>query len=392
MSFEPYLCLAGTEIGNAQRVLAYVRRGLAGSRWRSEDEVSFGLTNPLLGEYVDEYLDVYLGGGEENVQSEVTRSSSCPCPGLGVLADYVSPATDPAPWYEAVRESESGDFLGFLPDLVDVLPVAVRSIQSRGDFGGVLGRIRRRHRVIQVSGVMLATSRRGMSWGERWLSEALVGSYCEPLRGDIAEVLPACPPDGTSDGDAEDWLRQLYGVGLVDGPIFAAEGEVPRCFLQRASFQLVAANPFLHTPPDALLEAETVTAGSPASVQVDTEEWLSGAAVFVELAAVTETTNVVVTAVPMTEGQACPATGVVPCVWYSVPLLNAGDTLTIDAIERAVTLVDASSKTGTSGFPLLDIEGPFAWIEVPPCTSMCVTVEVGAGSAEVSISVANREL
>lgn len=390
-SLEPYLCIAGTEIGNAQRVLGYVRRGLAGGRWRTEDTATFTTPPPTLGEYIDEYIDEYLGGIEQ--QTEVAFAPSCPCPGLGVAADYESPGEDPAPWYEVTRAIESVEFLGFLPDLVDLLPVVGRSVVPRADFGGVLGRQRRRHRVVQVSGVMLATSRRGMSWGERWLSEALTGSLCEPLRGDVAEILPACPPEGTSDGDAEDWLRYLHGVALVDGPVFAAEGDVPTCFLQRVSFQLVAANPYLHAPAVTEVDGQQVSDGGSVSAEVVTGEWLSGAAVTVVIKATEDTTEIVITATPMVEGQPCPAVGVGPCVSYNVPALEEGSTLTIDAVDRRVSVIDASSKTETSGMGLLDIEGPFGWIDVPPCTSMCVTVAVeGAGTVDVTISSTSREL
>ncbi len=393
MSLEPYLCLAGVEIGNAQRVLGYVRNGLAGARWRAEDTAAYTVATPPTGEYIDEYLDEYLGGGEEGVNSQVAFVPSCPCPGLGVAGDYDSPGSDPAPWYEATRAVESGEFLGFLPDLVDLLPVVSRSVVARADVGGVLGRQRRRARIVQVSGVMLATSRRGMSWGERWLSEALAGSLCEPLRGDVAEVLPACPPESTSDGDAEDWLRTLRGVGLVDGPLFAAEGAVPTCYLQRATFQLVAANPYLHAPATTHVDGQQVSDAGSVSAEVETGEWLAGAAVSVVIEATEDTTDVVVTATPMVDGQTCPATGVAACVTYRVPLLDEGATLTLDAVDRFVSSVDASSKTETSGMGLLEVEGPFGWIDIPPCTSMCVTVAVeGTGTVVVTITSTNREL
>jgi hypothetical protein len=256
----------------------------------------------------------------------------------------------------------------------------------------MLGFYEDRHRVLQVSGIMVATDRRAMNWGERWLAEALRGSVCENLRGDTAEVVPACPEDGADQAEIDASFRTLRQVGLVDGPTFTREGDVPQAFAQRVSFQLVAGNPYMHTPVDVMVDEEEIGAGDHTSVVVETQEWLGDAAITVTIRAETALTNVIVKGVPMDDDQFCPQEGVGPCVIYTIPTIPAATTLTIDAVDHLVTSVDDTAQIEVSGFGLLDITGPFSWMEMPPCSRMCVSVHVGTGTALVSIARTDREL
>lgn len=389
MNLEPFLCLGGTEIGNGLRTLAYLARGLGGSRWNVHDIAVYGLTPSIEGLYHDIYDDIYEGG-EQGQDTDVAYTPGCPCPSLGSRGDFISPAADAAPWYLGAR-LESGGFLGFIPDVLELTPSGARSVSPRAAFGGVLGPLRLRQRVLQVSGIMVAIDRRGMAWGERWLTEALRGSVCEALRGDVAQVVPACP-DSTDQDDIDASYRTLRQVGLVDGPTFAREGDVPACYAQRASFQLVIGNPFLHTPTETLADEESLGDGDETSVVVETAEWLGDAAVNVVIEAVTDLTDVTIRGVPMAEDQFCPQEGTGACVTFTIPAIPAATTLTIDSVDHLVTQVDETSQLETSGFGLLDVTGPFGWIEMPPCSRMCVTVSVGTGDAVVTIERTDREL
>lgn len=389
MNLEPYLCLGGTEIANGLRTMAYLARGLGGRDWSVHDLAVYGLTASALGVYHDVYGDVYEGGGQPQ-STAVAYTPGCPCPSLGTRGDFVSPAADDAPWHMASRP-ESGGFLGLVPDTLELTPPGARSVSPRAAFGGVLGPLRLRQRILQASGLMVAADRRAMAWGERWLSEALRGSVCEKLRGDTAEVVPACP-DSTDQDDIDASYRTLRQVGLVDGPTFVREGSVPACFAQRFSFQLVAGNPFLHAPTETVVDEESVGTGESVSVEIETAEWLGDAAINVTIVAVTDLADVEIRGVPMAEGQLCPQIGTGACVVFAVPNIPAATTLVIDSVDHLVTQVDETSQLETSGFPLLDVTSPFAWVEMPPCSRMCVTVTVGTGDAVVTVERTDREL
>lgn len=387
MSAEAFLCLAGTELGNHVRTSTYLARGLGGPRWSIG-----GITRliPAIGDdfYSDVYSDVYDGA----IGYTYSRESSCPCSALGLPTDYTSPDEDPAPWWMASRPG-SGGFLGVVLDQVDLLPVLTRSVSPRAEFGAVLGRLRQRQRVVQVSGLMVAADKAGMTWGERWLAEALRGSLCEPLRGDEATVLPACPAEGSSQASIDAAFRQLRQVGVVDGPTFTREADLPPAIAQRVAFQLVAANPFLHAPTEVVMDSQLVAGGAYGAIEVETDEWLGDAALTVTLQAVTDSTGIVVSGTPMVEGQLCPQVGILPCLAYTIPSLSGGVTLTIDAVDRLITAVDETSNREVSGFGLLDVAaGPFGWLEVPPCSRMCVQVTVETGGVVATISRTDREV
>lgn len=213
MRLEAFIEYGGTEIANAARTLAYLERGLAGSKIIAE---------------VD--------------------AGSCEAMGTG----YFSPAADPAPWYDSTRP-ESGTFLGVFANDIRLTEVSRRVITDRDSVGAVIGRTRLTHRLVQVKATLYASTAAGMFYGERWLAGELT-RWGRSGQADLL-VLPACP-----DGEDPTAFRTLYDVGLValepPGPIVRDE-----CTVQEVAFQLAAGNPFLHYPAESCL-AQTVVVGS----------------------------------------------------------------------------------------------------------------------------------
>lgn len=209
MKLADYAEFSGIEIANAQRTQAYIRNGLAGAGFYAKE---------------------------------------CDCSPMDTDT-FLSPATDPAPWYTTER-AESAQFLGLRTTRITIDPVAFRSVVPRFDQGASVGKLRARARVVAFEGIMLATTDLAMAYGERWLSQILAGVVygCAP---DTIRLLLAC--DTTA-------FRSLRRVGIVDGPTFTPIGQTaPECVIQRVTFQLVAGVPYLLTDPSTCL-AETVLA------------------------------------------------------------------------------------------------------------------------------------
>lgn len=349
MNAEPYLCLAGTEIVNANRTLAYLDAGLAGSQF-------------------------------------FVHPGACYCPVLDESEPFSTPAADEAPWYESSR-AESGEFFGVITDVLRVENPPVRSVSTQA-HGGRVGTLTHRPRLIVVHGYMYASSARGMDWGERWLTEALSGGSCDTCGGDDAEILPACPDSPGILFDIP--VRQLLDVGIVDGPIFTPMADIPGCLMQEVAFQLVAGNPYLHHSLNTA--STTVFAGQTFSYALQTQEWGGDMGVAVTLEALSNLTDVVVRAAPLTDIDDCGDLDLNPCVEYRIASVPEGHILSIDGRRRSVTEFNDSSKVWESGYRRLAFDGPFDWIEVPPCSLMCVTVTVGGGTADVEVGWALREI
>ncbi len=223
-----------------------------------------------------------------------------------------------------------------------------------------------------------------MAYGERWVNEALYGG-CDDL-ADLT-ILPACPPQG----DEARYFRTLRHAGIVDGPTPSPVGRLPSCLIQNVAFQMVSEMPDLLAPANVLTEASVSSAAS-LSAEATTNEWLGDAAVVVRIAATTDLADWTIRAVPMAAGQSCPAVGADPCASYTLGALPAGHSITIDPTVREVIEWDATGKRYVSGLARLSFDPVFDWIEVPPCSKVCVTVTSVTGTADVTITQFDREL
>jgi hypothetical protein len=380
----PYLCVAGYEVANDNRTLTYVRRTIPDPRLEvslcGEQSNGTGYSDT----YVDEYLPDPFWPGDLCCYCRATDDSN---DGL-----YVSPEADDAPWYEPARPA-SADYLGIMSSEIHVESVLARSVTPRSGGGATVGQLRPLPRTLTFTGVMVAASPEGMAYGERWLTDVLSGSLCAPgCPADDAVILPACPPDTvTTDEERLTWFRTLAEVGIGHGPVFApVDAAVPDCLLQQVTFTLVAGIPHLLGEPECC-DSGTVGAGGSLSCVVTTDDWVGDAAVRITITAATAVSGLAVAAVPLADPGDCGASAGSPCATFTVDL-DRGDTLTIDAARRRVDWLDVTDKQTKNGMRRLTYDGLLDWIDVPPCSNVCVTVTGGTGTAEVSIERVVREL
>lgn len=171
--FTGYAYYAGGELWNNERTMAY----LAGA---PELGVS-GLKLPSM-----------------------SLSANCGCPTIipyvcdpGPLPDggYVSPAIDPAPWYDPTVP-DSVDFAGlFVESITPFESVVSRELAAGAILGGSLGPLRLGPRTVTVTGWLLARTCCAAEYGLRWLNEALAQTQgCDGCSlGDLG-MLRCCPP------------------------------------------------------------------------------------------------------------------------------------------------------------------------------------------------------
>ncbi|MFI0827305.1 hypothetical protein ACH4Q7_22935 [Streptomyces roseolus] len=217
-------------------------------------------------------LEAYLA----SVGSPLDGAGACSCPTFSAVLvgdePYVSPAVDPAPWYDP-DVPESGDFTGLMVLTVDGLddhPVT-RTVTRSAAGSAALGPGRVMPRTMTVTALVLAASCCGAQYGLRWLAQALSGctSGCE---GDCLTLFNCCP----NEADAEDpeafaarHRRTLRRVALVEGPtVVARHGNgcttggtcgASGADVLTVEFVLTAATPWMWTDPVPVLDAPVPT-------------------------------------------------------------------------------------------------------------------------------------
>src|SRR5262249_45656943 len=128
---------------------------------------------------------------------------------------------------------------------VDIGSITQRKTQATPSFGGVVGPPNLQVRTIGVEGLMFASTEGGMTYGERWMADALSG-LCESsdYQGEYVRMLLQCNVTG---------FRKLVHAGIVDGPHFSPEGAIPPCCMHKFQFQIAGGNPRLLKDPVDLL-------------------------------------------------------------------------------------------------------------------------------------------
>lgn len=385
-----WLCVGGIELIHDARVMSYLYRGLAGANMAGSIAVD---THRVVEGYVetpyeDPYDDDY---GELAVLVDCADGFEpvclqCACPVLTLGETYLDPETDDAPWFQAASP-QSAEFLGATATLLNLTTPVSRSQEPRTRHGGFPSPQRLLPRLLQVEARLYASSAAGMEWGRRWFTDVLSGD-CGG--GSDAMFLPYCPSD---DQEEDSVYRFLGDTVLVDGPTFVDAGLFSGFRAQDARFQLGSSSPWLMGIPRAV-EAGSVPYGTSRSALIETEDWGGGLALRFELSG--RLNGLRIRAVPLASDQDCPLDGGAEgsaCSEFVINGTQDGDTITIDAARRTATLFDITSKSEVSAIPYLEFDGPFPWIEAPPCSRMCVTIyNDDLGTAEVSIETVLREL
>lgn len=390
MRAEPFLCLGSVEVGNSLRTLTYLRRGLGGRGYEvstrhpliTEENCQDVLSNDV---YTAAYHSTYSGTLTtvcDPVDAFDPQNLHCYCEAMDD-GPYVDPATDDAPWYESGRP-ESADFLGFVPFNITVRPSLARGF-GQGVLGGSLGPVRAGGQVMAVDGLMFATTRPAMDYGERWLTAVVSGELCDD--DPAAVFLPAC-----NDDDDSPW-RSLLHVGLVDELVIAqvADG-VAECRMQRATFQLASESPWRVSDPELLDDNALMFHTDSASHLVEVDAWPGDAALRLTVQAGSTALAGLRLVGRATDGD-CPPAAAMPCFDFTLEELPAGFQMIVDGVDRIVEVRNPATGDVLGGRELFTYLGPWTYPELAPCSTTCVTFTATNGTGgHRTLEVVRREL
>lgn len=405
-----FMAFCGREVANAARTISYMRAGLA---------------NTQQGHWE-------LGSGD--VCSVLYRLNGGTCLSPDV---FVSPAADPAPWYDA-SEPGSATFLGFvLLDLDGFDSTLTRTITDRlGGLGGnVFGGQRRKGRTWKFSGALISADDAGAEFGLRWLTAALQAAACDTCASCDLTVRLVCPPDDCSDDTLGEWTS--YEVALTDGPNETAKfspgtasmaGILAGCRdLVLVDFTMTAGNPFLYKREVACLAPTIIAPGAPDCVDVlaipggfypagvepaGDAPFTTGAAGTPICCAVTPPARGTLGAVFTFQSvsgmgnvllqayEYCPGTGAeTPTLQMELSGIPANSTVVVDCALRQISVADTATSASTPAYDgqyLLELQAGSAlqWIEVRDCdtiTCFCVsTVDPCSGGADTTVSISTQ--
>lgn len=239
--WDGYLALAGNEIVNSARAVAYAR--FAGLEIGCEP---CDTTAEALGDDPYEMVD------------------------------------EDAPWWDANQPQSKGvlgvfgmDVAGFSGNPISRTPTALI-----GD-GSALGPLRRTHREVAWTVAIITTGECELVYALEWLSVALQGSTCQGTaggcNGDEMCVLSCCPggyppTQGSVIGDAE--IRRLYDTGLLAGPAVTEKQYLQdgKFIWTTVTFTLAAAKPWIYRDPLATNVDWTALATGEVVVNVDPDD------------------------------------------------------------------------------------------------------------------------
>lgn len=343
---ERYIAFENVEVGNADRVAAYLQNGLAGS-----------------GAYIE-----HVGG--------------CTCSAMG--GPFGSPLTDPAPWYYASRP-ESADFLGFMPTLIDIPPVVARSVKARAGGGQVLGPLANKGRTVLASGYLFAASRPGMDYGRWWMDFTLSGGNIIGFLN-TTTLLSSCASVG---GRAPQ--RYLFRSGAVDGPLLAPVPDNSEALIQKVSFQIASELAFVFEAP--ITQASGSLASSTEVCGSFFVDFPGSAASRITLNSgpVDDLLNTVITA--RVSSGSCPGANS-PFRTFTVPIVPGDTTFVMDGVSRTITVTDNPTGAIIGGFDAVNTGGdPFLWLDIGlgTATCICVTPGTAAAGATYLLEQVNRE-
>lgn len=365
MQIQPYLVFSGVEIANFVRTAQYLQKNLG--RPNILVPSSIGSVQPG-GGYSNLYADTYSA----DPLDPIFMDGYCKSFDFG---PYVSPAADPAPWYTA-RRPESGEFLGLILTDADLNAPLTRNVSARAARGAIVGRRQQIHRIISCTGILYASTQRGMEWGERWLTTQLTppNQLCDQCELDFFPFCPSNPADTTV-------MRRLMQCGTVNGPQFSqVHDRIPMCYMQGVLFQMAAGEPHMLSNPvtyalqQQLLLASSVTALVQASQGVE-----AGIRIVIDAGTVGGTVSgVTIKGTPA--ASSCPTPDTAATVSYTISRLERGTQLVIDPALRQVLINNIATSTSPGGLDALTFSGLWQWMDMVAGDSWCVNVSAPAGS------------
>lgn len=355
MNFVGFLCLDGQEITNQTRVMRYVANGIPGAA------INISLSHTCTSEHDSSCLACYTEALDE---------------------DFQNPAVDDAPWFTSFVPA-SEEFLGFMATDITVNSPFARSVSSRNGLGGYIGPLGIKERSIQVEGLMFATTPRGMSYGERWLYDVLQGSCGNPTGGELT-VLPHAPPEAADEDEMDATFRTMLEVGIIDGPEFTSVID-QNCSMQKASFTLVAGQPFLYAPPTTIINGIEIGGSNPDDYcgTYTTDDWVGDATTRIEIQNISgyNMTNTdargrerVIEVKMYASHGTISADFQNPCMELSITHLKNEETLVIDSRYRQILVYDVSKKRYVNGMDHVSFDGLFKWGDIGPCTEAVICV------------------
>ena len=373
---------------------------------------------------------------------------SCDCAPLNYYFDdscvshaatYTNPISDAAPWYDA-DINESGHFLGFLIEDVNVGTVATRTSTTNVTRlgGGSIGGVRYKERRMDFTVLMFGCNDLALEYGFRYLTDSLTnggcdtgcGTDCGGTSGDECALCSAEYRESCTSVDVGNlaaslskgrWI--LKNVGLVDGPSW---GDPPiaqaTCNIRRVTFSLVSEIPWRFKCPVA--ECTDVALPTYPTLEADCSNWtdmMCGdtqeiSCSVTETLAVGETGLIISVSAgsvplqhiqidirPDVSGYECnPETRPVDYVRVDpydsivIPEIPAGSTITYDTSIGDIWLTTSNGSI-EDGAPYIDTDiGMAPTYPTLRCGPFCVSISVSEcsviGSPTVTIQSVHREI
>lgn len=357
-----YLEFNGVEIANGARTNTYIGRGLAGPYWQ-------------------------IGGGCDC--SVLWREYDCE----DEASCFVSPALDPAPWYDPTNPA-SAKFLGVLiPDLhawFDGLAQRVVTPRASGLGGASLGPMHDDPRPLLTDATLVGVDAAGIEYGRRWL-QYVMGQSCDPCNLGIARLRSYCPEDDGSDDTEGEWFT--YEVGLTQGVKYtggqnAPGGAIWGCQnMMTVQWTLEAGIPFLYKR-EVVCASDSLNPEACSPDCIPFCHWLRDAPPAVTCTVDPPTIGTLATVITVHAGaglseltlsvlESCDPDAVILGSIF-VPELPAGSTLIVDSALQQITYIDAQGVAidGT-GFIQLAFGQGVPWLAVGSCNpARCVSAQL----------------
>lgn len=359
------LTVDGLEISNGARTTQYLRRGLGGLAWQ---------------------VGSAGGGCDCSIQwRDLGCETQEEC--------FVSPALDPAPWFDPDVPA-SADFLGILiPDQREWFDgLASRNVTQRlsGLGGASIGPMHMEPRPLTTAATLCAANQAGLEYGRRWLQQVL-SRLCDPCQLSIAELRSSCPPcDGTDDDEG---LWFVYEIGLTQGMTIAVSppaggGPIGCQTIMPVALVLEAGNPYLYKPREVCVES-SLNPEACTDECLDFCHWFLDAPPPVQCVIDPPKLGTLGTVLTITAGHGlqdltisilsdCGSAADEALGVLNVPELPAGSVLVIDSALETVTYTDPFGTTIDGiGFIALPFGQAMPWLAVGDCNpGRCVSAQL----------------